>query len=1003
MGTLRTLLIGTAVLALIAGAPAAAVAQTAANSGQIVGQLVDASGAAIVGAEITVHGDATNLTRKAASDAAGRYAVPLLPLGTYTVTAIATGLTPATATVAVTLGASVSANLTMNVAGVSENVQVGSRPGIERTGVQGKAVLTDLQLQNLPASGRRVRSLFLNTPATQVEPECGGFAISGQKGLFTNINVDGGDYTNTHWCGHVEFSPTFSIEALQEFQVLRSTFSAEFGRSTGGIINMSTKSGSNALRGTGFYLFRNDALTADDPFGRQAIGAGQQFGGSLGGSLKKDRTFFFVAPEFQYNTKPVEILYSTLDTQNVRNTPGAQALLGVAPEDTLDALSQSQSIVTRIDHRLGERHNLMGRFDYIRNRVTDNVGSIVMSQGLGADSITNRALSNQVLLTNRNDVTGMLQLSTVISSRLMNEARMQITHEFRPWNTNSSDPEVTVRNAGATVAIYGAQATGLSYGNIGYQFDDVRYQFVDNLTFVTGAHTAKFGVDSNLINGQTTFNAGWNGIYTFNSLNDYLARRPFEYRQFAGTGSLDTTIQQVAFYVQDEWRIRPGLTISPGFRYEMAFLPDYQSATVPANRFPLATSIPDDKELVAPRLGVVWDPRNNGKTIIRAASGIFYPSPYMPVFEQSILSNGGNPELSSTVIIPTTNNPNAVNDAFRAFGIDLASADLAHLPVFTTAQLNQLQAPESRIGQTVNYIDSNFRLPRATHVRVSLEHQIANGLIASVDFTNINTSRIARVRNINLAPPVPDATGRPIYTSARPYGPQFGIVQVTEPSARSNYHGLTAGLSAKRRLFILDAYYTLGYSRSHDDTERGISSVVFDDAYNVNNEYSWSNIDQRHQFATNALVFLPHQIEVSSTVRVNSGRPYSAQVGTDLNRDGVLRDRPVIDGVVIPRNTYRNKGFSQVDLRVQRGFSLPGSARAIVSLELFNLFNAANVEIGSANMVYGAGTIVQNGTLVTVAPPANFGQIKDANGNYLLNSTLRTAPFQAQVGLRLQF
>ena len=278
----------------------------------------------------------------------------------------------------------------------------------------------------------------------------------------------------------------------------------------------------------GLLSVPNDALTADDPFGRQAIGAGQQFGGSVGGSLKKDRTFFFVAPEFQYNTKPVEILYSTLDTQNVRNTAGAQALLAVAPEDDLDALSQSQSIVTRIDHRLGERHNLMGRFDYIRNRVTDNVGSVVMSQGLGADSITNRALSNQVLLTNRNDVTGMLQLSTVLSSRLMNEARMQITHEFRPWNTNSSDPEVTVRNAGATVAIYGAQATGLSYGNIGYQFDDVRYQFVDNLTFVTGAHTAKFGVDSNLVSGETTFNAGWNGIYTFNSLTDYLARRPFD-------------------------------------------------------------------------------------------------------------------------------------------------------------------------------------------------------------------------------------------------------------------------------------------------------------------------------------------------------------------------------------------------------------------------------------------------------------------------------------------
>src|SRR6185436_4121738 len=187
---------------------------------------------------------------------------------------------------------------TMTVAGVAEQVRVGGRnAALEPTGTEGKAVLTELQLQKLPASGRRVRSLFLLTPASQIEPECGGFAVSGQKGTFTNINVDGGDYTNTHWCGHVEFSPTFTIEALQEFQVLRSTFSAEFGRSTGGIINMSTKSGTNLLRGTGFYLFRNDALTRDDPFGRQAIGVGQQFGGSAGGSLRKDRTFFFVAPE----------------------------------------------------------------------------------------------------------------------------------------------------------------------------------------------------------------------------------------------------------------------------------------------------------------------------------------------------------------------------------------------------------------------------------------------------------------------------------------------------------------------------------------------------------------------------------------------------------------------------------------------------------------------------------------------------------------------------------
>jgi hypothetical protein len=997
----RVLTRGAVLLALVL-IPVRAAAQTAANSGQIVGQVVDGSGGAVNGAEVKVRNTETNQTRRTVTDAAGRYAVTLLPLSAYEVTVTGTGFQPSVRTVPVSLGDSTSSNFVLQVAGVEENVEV-TRPPLEPTGTHSKSVLTDLQVQNLPASGRRVRSLFTLTPSTQIEPECGGFAISGQKGLYTNINVDGGDYTNTHWCGHVEFSPTFSLEALDEFQVMRSTFSAEFGRSTGGIINMSTKSGSNELRGTGFYLFRNNAMTRTDPFGRQPIGNGNQFGGSIGGPLKTDRTFFFIAPEFQYNTKPVEVLYATLDSQNVRHTPGAQELLQVAPEENLEALSQSQSIVTRIDHRFNDRHNLMGRFDYIRNRVTNNVGSMILTQGLGADSITNRALSNQVLLTNRNDITGMLQLTSVLSSTVLNEFRLQVVREFRPWNTDGSGPEVTVRNAGATVAIYGPQATGLSYGNIGYQFTDMRYQVVNNVSFVTGAHTAKVGVDSNLINGETVFAAGANGIYTFNSLADFSARRPFEYRQFAGTGALDATIHQIAFYGQDEWRVRPGLTISPGFRYEIAMLPDYVNPTVPDNRFPLATSIPDAKDLIAPRLGIVWDVNNNGKTMVRAAGGLFYAAPYMPVFEQSMLTNGGNPELSSLVIIPTTGNPNAVSEAFARFGINLGAASAGALPVFTNDQLNQLVAPANRVGQTVNYIDPDFKQPRSTHFRVALERQIGSRLTASVDFTSINTTRIARVRNLNLVQPTPDATGRPVYSTERPHGPKYGFVQVTEPSARSNYKGMTASLSARQARYVFDLYYTLGFSKSHDDTERGISSVVFDDAYNLNNEYNWSNIDQRHQFAANALVYLPHRIELSTTMRFNSGRPFSASAGSDLNRDGVQRDRPVFDGVVIPRNSYRNKGFSEVNLRVQRGFGIGNGRRAYLSLELFNLLDFDNVEIGSANMVYGPGTVIQNGSLVEQAPPAAFGQVKNADGNYLLNSTLRSAPFQAQLGLRFQF
>lgn len=982
--------------------PARATAQSAATAGQIVGQVFDQSGGAIVGVDVSARNKDTNYARSTRTDESGRFALAQMPLGDYEVTAQGAGLQPSVQDAVVTLGGSTTVTFDLGVGPVTEAVQV-SAATLDRSTTLSKSVLTELQVQNLPANGRRIRSMFLLTPSTQIEPECGGFAISGQKGLFTNINVDGGDYTNTHWCGHVEFSPTFSLEALEEFQVLRSTFSAEYGRSTGGIINLATKSGANATTGTGYYLFRNDATTKKDPFGRTAIGAGNQFGGSIGGAIKQDKTFFFIAPEFQHNTKPVQVAYTVLDTLNVRNTAGAQELLRVAPEEELTALSQSQSIVARVDHRLNDRSNLMGRFDYIRNRVTDNVGGISMTQGLGADSITNRALSNAALLTNRNDVTGMGQITTVLSDKLVNEARVQVVREFRPWNENGSGPEVTVRHGGAAVAIYGPQATGLSYGNIGYRFTDMRYQVIDNLSLVTGAHTTKFGVDSNLVNGRTTFNPGSNGIYTFNTLDDYIARRPFSYQQFAGSGAVDATIHQIAFYAQDEWRVRPGLTISPGLRYEMALLPDYVEATLSQNRFPLATGIPDDKKLIAPRLGLAWDIGNEGKMVFRAASGIFYAAPYMPVFEQSILTNGGNPELSSQILINTTGNPNAVIDAFNRFGYNLPTAPLGNLPTFTNAQLNQLVAPGNRIGQTVNYIDPNFRLPRAVHMRVALERELARGVMTSIDFTNIATSRIARVRNINLTAPTPDATGRPIYSTIRPY-PAYGFVQVTEPSARSRYSGMTTAFNVKRAAYSMDLYYTLGWSYSHDDTERGISGIVFDDAYNLNNEYGRSNIDQRHQFAANGVFFLPKQLEFSATARFNSGRPFSATAGTDLNRDGVIRDRPVIDGRVIRRNTYTNKGYSDVSLRVQRGFSLPNdTARVIVSAELFNVFDFDNVEVGSANFVYGPGTVLQNGAPTAAPVPATFAQVKNASGNYLRNSTLRGAPFQAQFGLRFQF
>ena len=316
-----------------------------------------------------------------------------------------------------------------------------------------------------------------------------------------------------------------------------------------------------------------------------------------------------------------------------------------------------------------------------------------------------------------------------------------------------------------------------------------------------------------------------------------------------------------------------------------------------------------------------------------------------------------------------------------------------------------LGTPSSRVGLTTNFIDPYFRNPRAVQWKVGVDREFARDVIAGIDYTYISTTGITRQRDINLAAPVPDATGRLIYSNPRPLGPVFGVTQITESTAKALYRALTTQLNVRKPQYIVSAYYTLSWNQSETDTERPVANIVYESAANLANDYNWSNLDMRHQVTTSGVFFLSHGFDVSATGRFASGRPFNATVGSagDVNRDGQTTDRPILDGVVMARNTYRNTAFYNVDLRVERAFDLPSNrGRLILSADFFNLFNFDNVLIGSSNMAYGVGTTVQNGRVVTVAPPANFGQLKDSSGNYLLTNTPGD-PFQAQIGLKWVF
>jgi hypothetical protein len=998
-----------ALIAAVAGQPTVARAQSAASSGQIVGLVLDPSGAAVPSARISARNTDTNYMREATTDSLGRYAVPQVPMGSYVLRASANGFATETERVTVTLGSAITATFHLTIGGRTESVQVSSQVlALEPTQAPSRAILTALQMQHLPSNGGRIQALVWQMPGGQIEPECRGLSVAGQKGIFANISVDGADYNSTFACGTGSVrggsgsAPTFNMEALQEFQITRNIFAAEFGRTTGGIINMSTKSGTNQFHQSATYLLRNGSMTSRDAFGNQALTGSHQFGATAGGPIARDKTFFFVAPEFQVASKPVNVAYVALDQQSLRNTAAAQALLSIAPEETVDAFSDAQSVIGRVDHIFSDRTSMFTRFDATHTRALSVAGSNGLSTGPSISTLTTSAASNQTIA----DVwsgTALLQLTSVISTTRLNELRIGFGREERPRSAQGTGAQVTVQNAGATLATYGPQGTGISFGNGQFPSRDNRYQIADNFSIVTGAHSAKFGIDFLRIASDVTFSPGSNGVYTFSSLASYLARVPTSYSQFTGTGKVSSAINELSLFFQDEWRVRPNVTVSPGFRYDAQFNPDYQPATLAQFRAPGATSIPNDVRQFQPRLGLAWAVTSDNRTIVRAGSGIYYAPTLMSTFVQSILFNGANPELGYSL---STTNAAALTSAFQAIGLNLVQAPLGDLPVFSADQVYQLLgSPSSRVGLNTNFIDATFRNPRALQWKVGLDREIGPGVIAGVDYTYVHTTGITRQRDTNLGTPAPDAAGRLIYSTPRPLGPVFGVNQITESTARALHRALTTQMNVRRQRYTLNAYYTLSWNQSETDTERPVANIVYESVANLANDYSWSNLDMRHQFTGSGVFFLPAGFDVSTTARLASGRPFNATVGSagDLNRDGQTTDRPIVDGLVIARNAFRNTAFYNVDLRVERAFELPKQmGRIILSADFFNLLNFDNVLIGSSNMAYGVGAALQNGNVVSVAPPANFGQLRDGEGRYLLTNTPGD-PFQAQIGLRWVF
>ena len=1043
-----------------------AFAQAQATTGQITGIARDSNNAAVPNATIKVTNTQTGFSQTATSGDDGLYRFVLLPPGVYNLTAEAANFAKTELKdIPVTVGQIADLNITLGVGAVSETITV-TADSLQTTAIQPDALFNQKSIDNLPINGRRFQDFVQLTPTAIVDNATRGqISLSGQRGINSNIQIDGADYNQPFFGGvrggeRSNNGYTIPQESIQEFQVVAAGYSAEFGRSTGGVVNAITKSGTNGFHGSAFYLHRPQELSRSNEIlsaiatarNREIPGAPtqQQWGASLGGPLKKDKAFFFGSYEQQRIRQDRNVVFTLLNTLqndatvfNGLSAPSRALFnqfrsLEVPYQETNDAIT----FLGRFDYQFGSG----GRFN-VRYNYSNNEGQNANATGGAPDPTTNRALSNNgTEKNNTNTVAG--QLNNFFGPTLSNELRAQYSREERPRTANSTDS-----NVNSAIGSIGARNFLPTT-----QFD-WRVQVANNLTWILGNHSVKFGAEINHVFVDQVFGFNQFGTYGIGGVNTAAAAGVAQVldllsgsatgRPFDGAPNVATLAQQIgnlsasfsgdefAFFAQDAWRLRPNLTLNYGLRWEAQF----NTAPAATNtalvdiirryRSPIGNGrgvdpsfIPDFSDQFAPRVGFAWDPGSGGKMVIRGDAGIYYartPQLLLAGPFNNFRSPAGDLSVTLPFALPAsfTSSPGcasrtACDSLFEQLGLIGLVPNLGSLRPLSLTDIGNIA---QRLGLPFNSAVPNglaplafandYKNPRSLQLGLGIERELARGFSVGADFRNINTSRLQRNRELNLAAPSSsDAEGRPfIGLVNRPLnvfsGIAFGNFSLRESTAQARYTAFTVRANLRRSWGQLSAFYTLSENFSDDDNERDAGGVIYQNTFDLGPEFNYSNLDQRHQFLLNSVFFLPVGFEVSGSARMNSGRPFNAVVGSDRNGDGVNNDRPFSAfGQSFKRNAFRNLPFYTVDTRVQKRFGFGENRGLVISAEFFNLFNFQNSTYAGPQGTYCTPSAIGCGFGAPTNP--TFRKLKNATGNTIITNN-PGVPFQVQLGARFQF
>ncbi|HEV2802503.1 MAG TPA: TonB-dependent receptor [Pyrinomonadaceae bacterium] len=885
-------------------------AQQTVTSATLGGRVEDESGAGIRGAVVVaVHLD-TQQQRSTTSDEAGRYRFLYLPVGDYQLTAEQQGFAPTRRRLTLTVGQTLDAPLQLTVAGLTETVSVSESdvPVIEIARTQIAETILPRDADTLPLNGRNYLDLALlvpgvsrtNTGSNQRFAETSavpgtGLSVAGQRNLNNTFILDGLSANDDA----ADLAGTFySQEVVREFQVITSGGMTEFGRASGGIVNIITQSGTNALRGRLYGFARNQRFDARNPLAPARDPLTQaQYGVSLGGALRPGRTFFFTNFE---QTRRQDATVVTISPANVAavntrldalNYRGARIQTGLLPSS-----SDATNLFGRLDHELTARQHLTARYSLYHIEATNarNVGGL-------------NAASRGSALDNRDHTFALAHVAT-LSPVALNEARFQFTRSrLRAPVNDTSAPAVNI----AGVANFGTA----TFSPLARALDV--FEATEAFTIRHGAHTFKAGGQFLLNRVDVLFPGATGGVYTFSSLANFQAGRYINYQQAFGAPSQFQSNPNLGLFAQDEWRVRDNLTINAGLRYDAQFLP---------------TPIETDTNNFAPRLGLAYAP-DDGRTVLRASLGLYYDRIPLRATSNALQRNGVNYRV-----------------AVLSFGQTGAPVFPATLDTFPPGLLT-----------AITTIDPKIENSYSTQASLQLERELFAHTSATVGYLHLRGRHLILSRNVNVPTlSAAEAAARGVANLGRPDS-RFANVSRFESSGESTYDALTVSLNRRpARGMSLRLSYTL--SKAIDTSGNFFFSTPQNNFNLRDERGLSDNDQRHRLTFSGSLEAPPADgqdaslwrratrgFQLSYIFTYASPLPFNIQTGTDRNNDTNPNDRPLGVG----RNTGRGFDFASLDLRLSRRFRLTERVRLEALAEGFNVFNRANLQL--PNNVFGTG------------------------------------------------